>query len=153
VDNGAVSTGELVPSTCITEADWYGAALVGWGTVESVIPRGYAAYARILHPPSGPTGEPRRWVDVAQWCCTVLHPRAQFSALAGRWDYDQRGAGWPGDHPLAGSLDLAQLRLLCEILAGHTNTPASCWLTVWAGFGDLPVKWSPDRTPGAAASP
>jgi hypothetical protein len=40
-----------------------------------------------------------------------------------------------------GSLDPLQLRLLCDLLAGRTSTPSSCWLTVWAGFGDLPVKW------------
>jgi hypothetical protein len=143
VDNGAVTSGELVPSTRVSEADWYGAALVGWGTVESVIPRGHAAYARILHPPSGPAGEQARWADVAEWSSTVLHPLAQFAALAGRWGYDQRdGVGWPGDYPFVGGLDLVQLRLLCEILAGHTSTPSSCWLTVWVGFGDLPRKWS-----------
>jgi hypothetical protein len=143
VDNGAVTSGVLVPSTRVSEADWYGAALVGWGAVESVIPRGFAAYARLLHPPSGPAGDRVRWSDVAHGTGTVLHPRAQFSALAGRWEYDQRdGAGWPGHYPLVGSLDLPQLRLLCEVLAGHTATPSSCWLTVWAGFGDLPRNWS-----------
>lgn len=138
-----MSSAELVPSTRVSEADWYGAGLVGWGTVESVIPRGFAAYARILHPPSGPAGERVRWSDVAHWTGTVLHPLAQFSALAGRWEYGQRdGVGWPGDYPLVGCLDLVQLRLLCEILALHTSTPSSCWLTVWAGFGDLPEKWN-----------
>ncbi|MGH3318116.1 MAG: hypothetical protein ACRDO0_18390 [Nocardioidaceae bacterium] len=138
-----MSSAELVPSTRVSEADWYGAALVGWGTVESVIPQGFAAYARILHPPSGPAGERARWADVAHWSGTVLHPLAQFSALAGRWEYDQRdGIGWPGDDPLVGCLDLGQLRLLCGILAGHTTTPSACWLTVWAGFGDLPENWS-----------
>ncbi len=142
-NNDTVSSRELVPSARVSEADWYGAALVGWGTVESVIPRGYAAYARILHPATGPGDERLRWSDVARSSGKVLHPLAQFAALAGRWAYDDSGGdSCPGDHPPEGCLDLPELRLLCQILAGYTSTPSSCWLTVWAGFGDLPEKWS-----------
>jgi hypothetical protein len=119
-----VSSSELVPSTRVSEADWYGAALVGWGTVGSVIPRGYAAYARILHPATGPGDERLRWSDVAHACGTVMHPLAQFAALAGRWEHDDRGEGRPADHPLEGCLDLPQLRLAIAS-AEAPSVPAS----------------------------
>jgi hypothetical protein len=134
---------QLVPSHHVAEADWYGAALDGFGgRVDQVIPRGYPAYARILHPASDERDEPARWSEVAAWAGTVLHPLAQFHALAGRWEYDARaGVGWPGENPYEGSLDAPQLRQLCRVLARHTSAADRCWLTVWEGFGNLPDVW------------
>ena len=133
----------LVPSTDVYEAEWYGAALAGFGgRVECVIPQGYEAYARILHPASGDRGAPVRWAEVAESCGRVLHPLAQFHAIAGRWVDDPRsGAGWPGENSEEGTLDAEQLRVLCDLIAGHTTTPDVCWLTVWEGYGQLPDSW------------
>jgi hypothetical protein len=135
--------GQLVPSHRVSEADWYGAGLNGFGgRVDQVIPRGYPAYARILHPAEDEHGDPVRWSDVAAWSGRVLHRLAQFDAIAGRW-YDQRrkGVGWPGRNPGQGSLTWQQLRVLCHILACHTATADQCWLNVWEGFGNLPQEW------------
>src|SRR5262245_32445469 len=129
--------GQLVPSERASEADWYGAGLNGFGgRVDQVVPRGYPAYARILHPALDERGDKVRWSDVAAWCGTVLHPLAQFHAIAGRRDYDARKpVGWPGGDAFGGSLNPLQLRVLCEILARHTTTADLCWLTVWEGYG------------------
>jgi hypothetical protein len=98
--------GQLVPSHRVSEADWYTAALNGLGgRVDQVVPRGYPAYARILHPARDNSGDEARWSDVATWSGTVLHPLAQFHAIAGRWEYERRKqVGWPGQNPNEGSL-------------------------------------------------
>jgi hypothetical protein len=71
-------------------------------------PRGYPAYARILHPARDDSGDEVRWSDVATSSSTVLHPLAQFHAIAGRWEYDRREqVGWPGENPNDGSLNPA----------------------------------------------
>lgn len=133
----------LVPSHRVTEADWFGAGLNGFGgRVDQVVPMGYPAYARILHPASNDRGEPAPWSEVAARERSVLHPLAQFHALAGRRQYDRRqGIGWPGENPEEGSLATPQLPALCQVLERHTTTPDQCWLTVWEGFGNLPEKW------------
>jgi hypothetical protein len=70
-----------VPSDRVWEADWYSAGLNGFGgRVDQVIPRGYPAYARILHPARTESGDEVRWSDVATWSGTVLHPLAQFQS-------------------------------------------------------------------------
>ena len=135
--------GELVPSPRIGEADWYGASLNGFGgRVDQVVPRGYPAYARILHPAGDESGNAVRWSDVAAWSGRVLHPLAQFHALAWRRDDDGRTpVGWPGEEAFGGSLNRPQLRVLCEILARHTTRADQCWLTLWEGYGYLPTDW------------
>lgn len=135
--------GDLVPSPRIGEADWYGAGLTGFGgRVDQVVPRGYPAYARILHPASDESGNAVRWSDVAAWTGRILHPLAQFHALAGRWEYDRRTpVGWPGEDPDEGTLTPRQLRVLCEMLARHTARADRCWLTLWEGYGYLPPEW------------
>ena len=43
-------TQPLVPDSRVGETEWYTSALAGFGgRVECVVPRGYSAYARILH--------------------------------------------------------------------------------------------------------
>lgn len=132
-----------MPSPRVSEADWYTAGLNGFGgRVDQVVPGGYPAYARILHPASDQRGDAVRWSDVAAWSGKVLHPLAQFHRIAGRWQYEPSDpVGWPGENPVEGSLPSQQLRVLCEILGRHTSSPDRCWLTVWEGYGNLPDDW------------
>ncbi|HKE69717.1 MAG TPA: hypothetical protein VKB55_10710 [Nocardioidaceae bacterium] len=134
---------QLMPSPRVSEADWYTAGLNGFGArVDQVVPHGYPAYARILHPARDERGSEVRWSDVAAWSGKVLHPLAQFHRIAGRWEYEPSNpVGWPGDNPDEGSLPSQQLRVLYEMLAGHTSTPDRCWLTVWDGNGNVPEDW------------
>lgn len=136
-------TQPLSPDDRVEEAQWYLDRLAEFGgRVECVVPRGYPAYARILHPADGPGNVRVSWAEVAVSTGTVLHPLAQFTSLAGRFEYDRRaGIGWPGENPTEGTIDVDQLRSLCHILADHTTTPDRCWLTVWEGWGNLPSEW------------
>jgi len=133
----------LVPDARVEEAEWYTAALAGFGgRVECVVPRGYPAYARILHRAGRTSSGGVRWAEVGAATGRTLHPLAQFASLAGRWQYEPRvGLGWPGQNPDEGTLDLEQLRELCRILTVHTATADQCWLTVWEGWGNLPSAW------------
>jgi len=136
-------TQALTPDSRVEQAEWCTAALAGFGgRVECVVPRGYPAYARILHRAGRPSSGSVRWAEVAAATGRVLHPLAQFASLAGRWEYEDRvGLGWPGENPDEGTLDVEQLRGLCRILARHTTTAEHCWLAVWEGWGNLPSAW------------
>lgn len=135
-----------VPRPDVHEADWYADRLAGFGgRVECVIPTGFPAYARILHPAAAAHGSRVRWAEVAAASGTVLHPTAQFTSIAGLWDryyHREDGIGWPGQEPEEGNLDVGLLRVLSALLATHTSTPDRCWLTVWEGYGNLPAEWA-----------
>ncbi len=125
----------------------------GW--VGSVVPRGFAAYARVLHRVGDRRGTPVRWAGVAAATGAVLHPTAQWWKLARRthpWanqpnlGYDEPGPDdrlaegthgtrrgepreWPGGDPNQGHLDLEQLAALVAVLRAVTGDD-----TITAGF-------------------
>jgi len=100
------------------------------GTVDSVVPAGFAGYARLLHPVT--TEESwTTWAEAATLLGQRVHALTGWSELA--------GAGI-GDPPV-GTLPPEQLAALCDVLAGHTRTPAECTFA-------LPEQW-----PGAAGRP
>ncbi|MEO8829205.1 hypothetical protein [Lapillicoccus sp.] len=138
----------LVPDSRVEEADWFSDALAGFGgRVEQVLPGTYPAYARILHPANGGGAVPSRWSEVAASVGTVVHPLAQFGALARRESSHRLGApGWDGQNPFEGSLGIHELTILCGILAETTQPGERCWATVWEGWGTLPTIWQ-DRFP------
>jgi len=124
----------LAPSPHVEQADWLREVTAGLnGRVESVVPRGYPAHARLLHRADTGRGEPVTWADVATATSRTLHPLVQFTSLA---------QGWSGARPQWGSLDHDQLTTLSRILPDHTATPAQCWLMVWEGWGNLPSSWA-----------
>ncbi|WP_019630801.1 hypothetical protein [Actinomadura atramentaria] len=106
-------------------------------TVRSLLPAGYAAYARILHPAESPDGEPVRWADVARWSARVLHPLARFDALAHPVPATETGPPPFDDPPWPGSLTADDLGALLPVLAAHTDTAGDCWFCVWDGWGWL----------------
>jgi len=72
-------------SSAVEEARWIAERLDGFAErVTSIVPHGFDAYCRILHPVEEPTegGRPVRWRDVAQWSGFDLRPNAQFHAVA-----------------------------------------------------------------------
>lgn len=136
-------------------------------TVGSLVPRGFEAYARVLHPMYDADFAPVSWAEVAATTGRVLHPTAQAWRLARRSDVhagrpapEPGVAGdapatdveWPGDDPAEGSLPPAQLRALSRVLAPHTDGDlvAAFWEgSGWEG-GMQVVAWlsnDPDATP------
>lgn len=123
---------------------WIGPRLLPFGQgVGSVVPTGFEAYARILHPVPGPPADDAgpglvRWADVAAVTGRVVHARAQFWRVAARrqW-HDQEAGAWPGQEPSEGDLDAADLAALLDVLALHTVGGADGRVVVglWDGYG------------------
>jgi hypothetical protein len=111
-------------------------------SVASLVPEGFAAYARILHP-SGDT----RWSDIAGVTGRVVHAEVQWQHLVTppgqvipphQWDATSR---W--GLPPSGSLPRQQLVQLAGLLSSFTSTPDRIWFCLWDGYGDLhpPGEW------------
>jgi hypothetical protein len=109
---------------------WIAAALDRFA---KLVPDGYPAYGRILHPAEEPRGEgwaPVSWASVAARTGRAMHPLVQFERLVA-------GAGWEGTEPDIGRLPDGELGALLRLLAGATGTPDRCWYCVWDGYGEL----------------
>jgi len=131
----------------VTRAEWSGAVeQAAWiaerlspfdsGEVTSVVPAGYEAYARLLHPAEGLEGAPGvRWAQVAAWSGVALGPDTQFHELALPEHRPAAPAPWSGHGAAVGTLAAADLDALIEVLAEHTATADSCWFCLWEGYG------------------
>lgn len=115
--------------------------------VTSIVPAGFDAYARLLHPVPARNSLARlRWRDVAAWSGAPLRADAQFHSVALP---PERPAGEPrwGGPPEEGAIDPADGAALAEILRRETSTPEACWFCLWEGFG-----WVGEVVPEAAWS-
>ncbi|CUR59961.1 hypothetical protein NOCA120009 [metagenome] len=120
------------PDADLADADWWD---VEWGhgtppAVGFLVPSGFEAYARVLHPAADADGRDVRWAEVAEACGTTLYSEAQWHRLSGGREYDPRGEGaeprrWPGNEPELGRLNRPAFEALSEVVAGHTSTPSS----------------------------
>ena len=125
-------------SADVAAASWIGPQLRhGEGTVGSVVPAGYPAHARLLHPvEDGGSGTLVRWADIAARTGRVVHPLVQWHRLVGSADPgNPRGDEVDAGPPVEGELPAADLETLLGVLAGHTATPDDCWSCVWEGWG------------------
>ncbi|WP_218123483.1 hypothetical protein [Quadrisphaera sp. DSM 44207] len=125
----------LLPSADASVADWICARLQGWGTVASVVPAGYPAYARVLHPCSDEDGAPARWSDAAAATGRTEHPLMQWENVSTVLRGESVRPGWDGEEPDAGNLDPEPLAALLEVLGRHTGTGDRCWFCQWEGWG------------------
>jgi hypothetical protein len=144
-----VSYPQIVWSSEVQAADWLVSRLTtGQPVVSSVIPVGFAAYMRLLHPAHARDGAPVRWGELAARAHVALEPGTQFEALRHR-------SGWQGEPPTEGSLPADQAVALAGVLADVTTTPHRCWFCLWDGYGWLYEGRSVRRLarPGQAASP
>ena len=134
----------------VARGDWLLPRLRGGGVVGSTAPRGFEAYARILHPvtasfpvldpPDGPVT--LTWADVAARSTrrqrAVVHPLVQWAAIAG----DPHGRatltdGREAGPPMIGALERELLGRLTQHLAAHTSEPELLTAGVWNGYGTL----------------
>lgn len=154
--------GEYTTAEDASAADWVIAGLRGFAeSVLSVVPAGFAAYARIFHPAARlPPIPPSRvideseiqsvpWQEVAAANGRTAHRTMQWDCLVGAWE------GVPGRQPLTeqpgiwdeepqtGSLPRHLASDLAELLARYTTTPGECFFGLWEGWGGSVV---PDDT-------
>lgn len=134
-------------------SDWLAPRLLPWGPtgvpVGAVVPRGCAAYVRVLHP----LDDGRRWHEVAAAQGRVMHPLAQWSHFFDTLDHPNL---WPPEGHLP--------RPDHDVLLAHLPASGDVTYAVWEGHGfwgggstpahhpaetasEMPV---PSRVPGAA---
>ncbi|WP_345542313.1 hypothetical protein [Microbacterium jejuense] len=166
-----------------TAGDWLREGIdTPWrGTMHDIMPRGFAAYARVFHPatrerPVGrawPTGrdsrewdailhdgidvERARWADAATAFGTTMHAGAQWHRLV-RGDLQAGdaepvdGEGWRYSEPREGCLDPESVAVLATLAAEHTTTPGDAYVAVWEGWGGLVGSFGPAPTAAMTAS-
>ena len=164
-DNPAMTaqppSGALEPTAAADPhaAEWVVAGIRDFdGTVGSILPAVYPAYARVFHPAARNVAGGRmdvRWAEVVASHGRVMHPLAQWAQInpplpgetrdPTNWGRDlvpiaPRPGLWD-DEPLLGEMPTTLATRLVTILARFTRTPGRCWLAVWEGYGDLAPRW------------
>lgn len=138
----------ISPDADPAEAEWWDTSWPGGSTPPAVgflVPRGFEAYARVLHPASR-DGRDVPWSTVAEECGTTLHPEAQWWRLAGHRDLDPRGAGpephgWSGLEPEVGCLGRSMVEALADVVSRHTVATEATFVAFWVGFSLWPKAW------------
>lgn len=98
----------------------------------AVIPKGFAAYARIFHPAVDAGGQEVTWATAAARFGRRAHAQMQWQAIT----QPARGK-MVFQEPPTGSLPEKQSLALVDILRRHTTTPEVCYFAVWDGWGAL----------------
>jgi hypothetical protein len=127
-------------SADVHRADWIAARLAPWEDeykITIVVPAGFEAYARVLHPAETPENGNRlvRWADVAAWSAMPLRKDVQFHSIALPPTAPGGPAPYGSQGPQEGSLYLPDAEVLAAIGRDWTATPEDCWFCVWDGFG------------------
>lgn len=144
------------------KAAWIAGRLAPFGTsVASVVPAGFEAYARVLHPAQepGPAGRLVRWAEVAAWSGLPLRPSTPFHGVALPAERPGSPPPWRSQGPDQGRLYLPDAEALAGVLRGFTSAPGDCFFCLWAGYdfggvpftrrGDPPAAPLPDPVPAA----
>ncbi len=147
--------GRLCASIDASAADWIVAGVRDFdGTVGSIVPAVFEAYARVFHPAGLRTDTGWAdvgWSDVAEANGRVMHPAAEWGSLVGSWKVKGQPELWEAA-PSQGEPPDSITERLAALLADYTETPSRCWFAVWEGWG----SWSntsessvffPDDTP------
>ena len=142
-------------SVAVDEAAWIAPRLAPFEdcTAGSVVPTGFAAYARLLHPVHDTTGRRVRWSEVAAWSGRSMRPGDDFHAVAFPEAPSTAPRPWRGQGPRSGTLDSDDAAALVAILRRHTSTPDACWFCLWDGYGWMSGGAVFARTGGGPAEP
>jgi hypothetical protein len=122
---------ELTLSQDVSAGEWL---------ADSLVPPGFAAYARLLHPAirwEDDREVPVTWARIAAVDGTgPVGPATSWETVAGAWAPDGHPGVWD-DEPLEGQPAPHQAARLIDLLAGHTQDHHRCWYAVWDGYGSL----------------
>jgi hypothetical protein len=133
----------------VDEGDWIAELLSEESArITSFVPRGYEAYARVLHPAAEPDfGSDRlvRWREVAEWSGTPLRNDAQFHSISLPAELPAAEPPDFGQGPREGSLYAPDAAVVAEIARRWTTTPDRCWFCVWDGYGWDNSVWLTER--------
>ena len=153
---GMVERSSLEASGDVPAADWIRERLSSSEshTATSVIPSGFEAYARVLHPPQifRDGAELVRWADVARWSGAALHPAVQWHEVALTRETPEARQPWRGQGPRQGSLLGSDAAALVDDLARFAPPSGRCFFCIWNGYGALDSSTS-SGIPGTVALP
>lgn len=133
--------GDLVWSADVAAGAWIAPRLGSFGQVASVVPRGFGAYARVLHPVRDGDDHASTWVQVCQVTDRDAHALMQWQSIStprvqdGSGRAPSVGRDWEGEEPEVGSLETVALEALCQVLAAHTAPGVGCCFALWEGWG------------------
>jgi hypothetical protein len=129
---------EFEVQTDLAPARWIEESLpkYPWASLGSMMPDGFEAYARILHPAHRNRGEgpPVTWAEIAAEHGKTMHPSVQFHLIAELDDPDNdspQGMVRPSEGELPNEL----VEPLIEVLGPATRTAERCWFAPWIGDG------------------
>src|SRR5688572_20960625 len=140
----------LTPVVDMSVGAWIAERLGGAvGTVGAVVPRGFAAYARVLHPVDGSDDAPAtRWAQVCAMTGRTPHALMQWTAITTPAANSPLATSGPGPSDRVdvwrGSLAPEALGVLLDVLDPFTGGQ-ECFHALWDGWG-----W--DSAGGAFAS-
>lgn len=150
---GDVRIGELVAEDDVSPARWIHPRLAPrrpgeWARLTSMLPSGFDAYARLLHPAyqleHGADGELRsvRWSDLGKSRGIEPEGDVGFADLA---DWTPSGPHPPvgfTHEPCRGTMDPLEYRVLAEVLDEWTLSDVG-WCCIWEGYGwpELPQQF------------
>jgi hypothetical protein len=131
----------------LSPSEWILPRLLPWGSgqgtrVASIVPAGFPAYVRVLHPARRTEPDPEvtwrnvdvTWREVADWSGRVYHSGMQFGALSAPIPAVTGPSPFNQD-PWEGRLFPNDCHALFSALAKWTTTPDACWLGIWEGWG------------------
>jgi hypothetical protein len=139
-DDGVGIWADLDPVADVSVGDWIAERLGGpLGTVGSVVPGGFAAYARVLHPVEFDDGRtPLTWAQVCRLTGRVPHALMQWAAIATPAAQAEAvtvpSGPWAGGGPRTGCLPPSALTALIDVLAPATGGQG-CFHALWEGWG------------------
>jgi hypothetical protein len=127
-------------SSDVRQSDWIAPRLAPWEgdyTTTVVVPAGFEAYTRVLHPAEVPEhgGRLVRWAEVAAWSGMPVRQDAQFHSIALPRTAPSEPPPYHGQGPRDGSLYVPDAEVLAGILRDWTAAPEDCWFCVWDGYG------------------
>ncbi len=127
---------DLMFLTDATPGRWLEAALsTRFASVGSLVPGGYEAYARLLHPALDATPQPVKWSAVAEWSGRVYHPLMSFEGISAPAGSPLSGERPWSEDPNHGGMEEETATELAEFLSQFTGTLEQCYFGVWEGYG------------------
>ncbi len=94
VDVGAM---ELRWTGDVSRGEWIAPRLGALGQVASVVPRGFPAYARVLHPVGDPAEGAATWAEVCAVTDRTMHALAQWQSISSPLAAATQMGWWPAD--------------------------------------------------------
>jgi hypothetical protein len=127
-------------STQVGQAGWIAERLAAPDVrvVGSVVPGGFEAYVRILHPVVRDLRGvvPKlRWSELSSWSGRPLEADSQFHSFVLPLEERESPSPSGSERPRQGSLEGDELVALIDVLGRHTSTPGRCWFCIWEGYG------------------